>query len=113
MPKLLSRELSNAKAAYWIGKNARVLDVEITKLEKTRRELVFRLGVEDVKNKKWDIPDKNKDEFNKKFDALMETEVEINITLIDIDTISDAKLSPIDTVSIDFMLKEGSILDKK
>jgi hypothetical protein len=107
MPKLLNKELANVKASYWIGRNARVLDVEFDALNQKRIALVRRFGNEDKKTKQWDIPQEKRTEFNLLFEQLLDTEVEVNITLIDLEMIADAKLSPIDLVAIEFMLKEG------
>jgi hypothetical protein len=107
MPKLLGRDLSNIKASYWIGRNAKTLDGEFTALNEKRIQLVKKFGVEDKAANKWDIPADKRDDFNKAFAELLDTEIDINITQIDISMLSDAKLSPSDTVSIDFMLKES------
>ena len=107
MPKLLNKELANPKASYWIGKNARLLDVEFDALNEKRIELVKRFGVEDKKLKKWDIPEPKREEFNHLFEQLLDTEVEVNVMPINLDMISDAKLTPIDMVAIEFMLKEA------
>lgn len=105
MPKLLSRELADLRSSYFIGKNARLLDVEYDILNQKRIALVKQHGIEDVKSKQWNVPKEKMEQFNKEFEAILEQEVEVDITVIDIATIPDAKLTPMDTVSIDFMLK--------
>ena len=104
MPKLLNREIDNVKASFFIARNARVLDVEFDALNLKRIELVKRMGVEDPANKQWSIPNDKMEEFNKKFEDLLDREVEIPIEPIAISWLAGCKLSPMDCASIDFML---------
>jgi len=106
MPKLLGRELANTKASYWIGRNAKAIDAEYDILNTSRIKMVKQHGVEDNVTKQWNIPKEKIEEFTTEFNKLLETEIEVNITPISISDIPDAKLSPLDTVAIDFMLKE-------
>lgn len=106
IPKLLQKELSDAKAAYWIQKNARKLESEIIEIEKDRIKLVKTYGVFDAKANKWDVPDNKRVEFDRKFEELMNTEVDVEIIPISLDSLKDAKLSPMDMSSIEFMIKE-------
>ena len=105
MPKLLNRELADVRSSYFLGKNARALDAEYSILNQKRILLVKKYGIEDSKSKQWNVPKEKMEEFNKAFEALLEESVDVSIDVIDIATLSDAKLTPMDTVSIDFMLK--------
>jgi hypothetical protein len=106
MPKLINLDFANIKAAYWIGRNAKILDAEFTSLNEQRVKLVKEYGVEDKKSNKWNIPAENRAKFDKLFEELLETEVDLNINQISLDMLADVKLSPVDTVAIGFMLKE-------
>ena len=106
MPKLLQKELGDVKASYWIAKNGRKLEQEIVDMEKARITLVKTYGAEDTESKKWSVPPAQLDEFNRKYEGLMDTEVDVDIKEISLDQIKDAKLAPIDIAAIDFMIKE-------
>lgn len=106
MPKLLNRELADGKAAYWIGRNAKKLESIIVDMEKERVDLVKKYGHEDKDSRKWSVPPDKKEEFDKVYSDMMEKEVEVDIKEVSIESLKDAKLSPIDLASIDFMIKE-------
>jgi hypothetical protein len=105
MPKLLNRELADVKTSYFVGKNARALDVEYGGLNQKRILLVKKHGIEDTKSNQWNVPKEKMEQFNKEFESLLESEVDVEITAVDVIGLADAKLTPMDMVSIDFMIK--------
>jgi hypothetical protein len=106
MPKLLNRELGDMQASYAIAKNAEVLDVEVDNLNRKRIELVQKYGVFDSAKNQWSIPQDKIGSFNQEFGAVLESEIDIPVTQVSISKIPDAKLSPLDCVSIGFMLTD-------
>lgn len=106
---LLKKELSNIKASYWIGRNAKRIESEFKVLNEKRITLVKQFGTENKKTKNYDIPDDKLEEFNTKFKELLNIEVEVDIKTVLIDDIKDAKISPRDISVLDFML----VLDRE
>lgn len=104
LPKLLNRELP-AKVAYWIGKNANKIEIELRSIDKVRQDLIKKYGKEDEVTKTWNVTD-GREEFNKDFNELMETETDINIGQFSLKDLGDIKLTGAEVSAIEFMLKE-------
>ena len=101
---LLKKELSNVKASYWIGRNAKRIESEFKALNEKRIALVKQYGVENEKTQNYEIPKDKQAEFAAKFEELLDIETDVDIKTISLDDIKDAKMSPGDMAVLDFMI---------
>jgi hypothetical protein len=101
LQKLVSQDL-DLKASYWIGKQVKKLNCEFEAINEQRNKLVIKYG-EKQKDGNYKVKDNYK--FQKEFNKFLETEMEVELELIRFDYLKDAKLSPADFISLDFLIQ--------
>jgi len=104
LSKLVEEELPG-KTSLQLMRNIKKINEEIEIFEKGSKKLLVKYG-EKVKDKPDDyleIPQEKKDVFLKEQNEMLQQEVEIDVLLVDVETLG--KKSPKDLFSIDFMLE--------
>lgn len=108
--KLANTELP-IKISYTLSKNITNIDKELAIYNKERQKLINKYGEKDSDGKlkaKEDgtINILSADSFNKDLKELLQIETEVDIQLIDLDSINtDVKITPGELMTIDYMIK--------
>jgi len=108
--EILGKELP-IKSAYWLGKLAKKIQKEFAELEENRIKLVQKYVLRDesdnpvIENDKFIFSDTNS--FNAQFSELLETDVEIDFTPLEVEKLGDVKLSPIAMIGLEKFLVIG------
>ena len=92
----------DAVTAYKIAKNIANVDLEIQRFETSRDNLIRKYGEKQDENMISVRQDKIP-EFNKEFSELLELEIEVDITMINLEKMSG--LTPFDMIAIEWMLE--------
>lgn len=102
LSKLITQDLE-LKSSYWINKQAKKLQKELEAINEQRVKLVKKYG---EKQKDGNYKVKKMEPFMKEFNKFLETEIEIELQTIPFEYLKDAKLSPADFMTLDFLIKE-------
>jgi hypothetical protein len=97
------------KVQYWLNKNIHSIQNSIDPLEKRKIELIKQYGVKDIEKNIYTAPVAN-EEFNKKWEELAETEVEIFINPIEIKLFENIKINRNEIKAIEYMICEDKII---
>jgi hypothetical protein len=106
LQKILSQDMS-IKQAYRMSKLAKCADIDMKEIETQRMALVKKYGEKDEKGN-ITVTEKMQ-EFMNEFNELLNEEIEVSFIPIDLNDLSDVKLSPIDIANIEIFLDENSI----
>lgn len=94
------------KTSYWIGKNTKKISREIELIEEKRRDLVKKYGTENEK-KETVVPQEKMEEFSKEFYDLLDTEIEVDLRLFNIEEFTGKSgLTGQDMLQLDFLFEE-------
>jgi len=104
--KLQVQELP-AKTAYKVQKNIKEITEEIQEFETIRTKLVEKYSKENKDGIKY-IPEENMEKANIELTELLQEEIEINISKININDLS-FRISPLDLAKIDWMIEDSFI----
>ena len=94
----ISSKVIPVKASYWIGKLIKKLEKEIKDFEEARMKLVDQYGMKDkdgqliIEKNQYVIEDKAS--FDKEFNELQSTEIEIDFPPIALSSFKDAEVTP-------------------
>ena len=112
----LFREIHNkpmtARAAFKVARLIRELDKENEMFDKQRIEIIKQYAKRDengdmVEENNQVIIDENKlNEFEKEFNSLLETQVEVNAEKLNIEDLGDIQLTPQQTMSLEKFINE-------
>jgi len=95
------------KTSYWIGKNTKKISREIELIEEKRRDLVKKYGTENEK-KETSVPQEKMEEFTKEFYDLLDTEIEVDLRLFNIDEFTGKSgLTGQDMLQLDFLFQDN------
>jgi len=95
------------KTSYWIGKNTKKVSKEIELIEQKRQELVKKYGVANEKNET-SVPQENMEKFSKEFYDLLDTEIEIDLRLFNIEEFTGKSgLTGQDMLQLDFLFQDN------
>lgn len=101
------------KLAYKIGKNIQQIDNELILYNKARYKILEQYCVKDENNNIQTnsddtviIPNKNINDYNEEIKKLDETNVELNITLLDLDDFESIELTPKQIMDIEWLIKK-------
>jgi len=112
LSKILSQDMP-VKQAYRMSKLAKSADKEMKEMEEQRMALVKKYG---EKNVKGDVAVKEKmQEFMDELNEFLKEEIEMSFIPLDLNAISDLKLSPLDLANLDMFLdeKSASLLEER
>lgn len=94
------------KTSYWIGKNTKKISREIELIEEKRRDLVKKYGTENEK-KETAVPQEKMEEFSKEFYDLLDTEIEVDLRLFNIEEFTGKSgLTGQNMLQLDFLFEE-------
>jgi len=95
------------KTSYWIGKNTKKISREIELIEEKRKDLVKKYGTENEK-KETSVPQEKMEEFTKEFYELLDTEIEVDLRLFNIDEFTGKSgLTGQDMLQLDFLFQDN------
>lgn len=95
-----------ARQAFLLGKTLKAVNSELESYNATRLETCKRFGTEDKKKGQFEIPEENLEAFNKEFQDLLNTEVELNVDKLKLADLGNANLSGSDVVVLDWLIEE-------
>ncbi len=84
-----------SKLSYAIGRNVKKLEEEVRSYNEEREKICKRLAEKDeegnpiTKNGKYDISEENKQIIDEELNALLDTDIDVDIHMVDIDPILD------------------------
>lgn len=84
-----------SKLSYAIGRNVKKLEEEVRSYNEEREKICKRLAEKDeegnpiTKNGKYDISEENKKILDEELEALLDTDIDVDIQMVDIDPILD------------------------
>lgn len=104
--KIINVSLS-IKVSYYLSKTIKVINEELSHLEKARIKLVEQYG---TKNEKEEVrvTQENFPKFHEEFRQLLSEEVDINIKTIKLSEILDVKLSTMDILALGKLLEDDT-----
>lgn len=98
----LDRLILPIKVSYWIGKNTKKIHSEIQAIERQRIKLVEKYGVVQ-EDKTLKVPEEKVKQFQGEFEEFLETEIEINIVPLSLESFGAVNLSPSCMAALDFI----------
>lgn len=90
--KILNTPL-DFKLSYRLGKITKKLVDEFKVIEDERMKLITKFGIKDEKKGSTSVPEDKLEEFLKEFNAILDTEIDLEVALIPVDLIEGIKLS--------------------
>ena len=103
LQRLISLELP-AAIAFKVARVARPIQAELQNYEQQRVALVRRLGEE--KDGQTTVPPSKFVEFNTEHQALLDVELELDITPLSPDVLGEASITPADLMVLQFLFEE-------
>lgn len=105
LQRLMTQKMP-AKAAYAIAKNVKMITPEFVTYDETRVKLLKENWELDPKTNQYDIPDEDREKWQKMHLELLDEEVKIDPYMIDLTTLDGVELAPNEVMAIEWMLKE-------
>lgn len=105
LKKILNADLP-IQEAYKLSRMVARVSEELTAAEKMRVDLVIKKYGTQKEDKTWFIQPEKLEEFYNEYNKLLETEVDVPIVKIKMETLNGTKLSPIDLHNLDFIFEE-------
>lgn len=103
-------DLSNQKlpirGSYLVLRALKALEPEFQLIESKRADLIRELGVE--KEGMIEVPPEKMNEFNSRFNAMLETSIEVAMDAIPLSSLGDIKMSALDLMVLEPLLKDDS-----
>jgi len=104
LEKLSSGSGPSAKANYWIAKLVKTLSTELQSIEEQRKALIHKFG---TKTDTGVTVEKEKmEEYVKEFNSLLDSEVDLAITSLEVEYLDGIKLTSADFLALDFAINE-------
>lgn len=111
---MLSNKQLPVKVSYAIAKNINTIDKELKIVEEEKMKLIREYALKDehgnakIENNVYIFPEGKEDECNKKYNELLDIEVELEIRDVNVNELlnSNIDFTPGELIELDFMLTE-------
>lgn len=101
----LSNEKLPVRGSFLMARALRALEPEYQIVEKKRADIIKELGVE--KEGMIEVKPEKMGEFSTRFNAILETYIEVAMEAIPLSTLGDVKISPMDLMALEpFLLDD-------
>ena len=100
LKKLMNKEL-DIKVAYGVAKFLRVINEELTDIEESRIKLVKKFSTSDEKTGQMQVDKEKQEDFFKEFSAFLNTEIEVSIEPIELESLGKLTFTPLDIIALD------------
>jgi hypothetical protein len=102
--QIIGLEKMSLRMAFIFQRNIKALQPEFESFEKTRVEAVAKKYGDKKKDGSFEVTDKNKlKEYLSEIGVLLDTEIDVEVTLVNIEDVKDIKVSPNDLMYINWM----------
>ena len=98
--KALQMQPLNIVTAFQLAKTIRLIDVELASYEKARTAKVMEHGVENA-DKSWSVSKENEPKFYEELGLLLDTEIELDLKPIPLNTLKTASGDLVDVATAD------------
>lgn len=92
------------KTAYWLNKDIQKLNNEFLIFDELKKKLFEKYG--ENKDNQIIIKPENIESFQKDFNELLKSEIEVEIHKIKLEMLGEIKLSPFDLTALQFIIEE-------
>jgi hypothetical protein len=107
--KLASADMP-VKSAYWVHKLLKRLMAELEEINTQRESLVKKLGVEQA-DRTFAVQQDKLGEFLTEFNALLDTEIKLDVRAIAFESVENVQLTPAEFGSLEAFLTQPTLAD--
>lgn len=100
---LLPQKLS-PRVAYWLAKASRVIMDEGKNFDAARLSLLDKSFEKSEDGTRYDIPEDKRAGFQKEFDELLSTEIEVSLRQLTLDELKGVEISVLDMMTIEWLI---------
>jgi len=94
-----------ASISFKLGKAIKLINAEIEEYNKTRNDLLVKLGIPSEDSKSFTFTQENGIKFFKEEKELQNTEVELNIIAFPLSILDGKEIKPSDAVNLEFLFE--------